>query len=190
MRIFSNFNTRFVDKVLEDKYETFKKTDVFVIYRSKFYLLLYILPHMIGYFSILIFTFIIFANLSFHPAIYICFFILWLLIFWFRIWHKFLKYLCDFTVVTPWWITTYTQKGILHSTLKEIPSKRIKAIEVSRTNILWNIFGYGYIDIVADLNEFVRSNEDYSDEAPWVVWLTYVDNPHKIKARISKICFK
>jgi hypothetical protein len=145
---------------------------------------------MLWYIAILMLAFLLFSHFSLHFMSYICLFVVWLLIFWFRVFHKFLKYICDFTVVTPWGVTTYKQKWILHCTLKEIPAKRIKAIEVSRTSLLWNVFWYGYVDVIADLNEFSKRKEDYTDEAPWVVGLTYVDNPHKIKARISKICFK
>ena len=140
MRIFSNFNTKFIDKVLADKHETFDESEVFTIHRSKFFLLFHVIFHLIGYISVLIVLCLILAYYN-SPWYVFCIFVLfWLFIIWFRIFHKFLKYFCDFTVVTPGGITTYKQKGILHCTLKKIPAKRIKAIEVSRTSLLGNIF--------------------------------------------------
>ena len=87
------------------------------------------------------------------PSIFVALTLVWLIVVWFRIFHKLLKYLYDFTIVTPNGVTTYKQRGILHSTVKEIPAQRVKAIEISRTTLLGNIFGYGNVDIVADLVE-------------------------------------
>jgi hypothetical protein len=96
--------------------------------------------------------------------------------------------MCDFTIVTPWGITTYKQKWILHSVLKEIPAKRIKSVEIFRPALLWNIFGYGTVDIISDMNE--TQNLDVDNEGPGIVGLTYVDSPHIVKSKISEICFR
>jgi len=188
MKIFSNFNTRFAEKILEENLQIFKKQDVFVVHRSKFYVLFYILPQLILYIIILLFWFFIFLQIEFHYLVYIVYFLLWLPIFWFRVVYKIFKYICDFTIVTPWGITTYKQKWILHSVLKEIPAKRIKSVEIFRPSLLWNIFGYGTVDVISDMNE--SNNLDVDNEWPWIVWLTYVDSPHRIKSKISEICFK
>jgi uncharacterized membrane protein YdbT with pleckstrin-like domain len=114
-------------------------------------------------------------------------FVAWTIVAWFRVVHKLLKYLYDFTIVTPKGITTFKQKGILHSITKEIPAKRIKAIEISRTTLLGNIFRYGNVDIVADLSDVSQRDSDSEDS--WVIGLTYVDYPYEVKERISKTCF-
>lgn len=72
--------------------------------------------------------------------------------------------------------------------MKEIPSKRIKAIQISRTGLLWNIFGFGEIDIIADMTDTAHMWED--EDAPWVMAMTYVDFPFEIKNKISKLCFE
>jgi hypothetical protein len=83
---------------------------------------------------------------------------------------------------------TFKQKWILHSVAKEIPSRRIISIEVCRTTFLWNIFWYGNVDIISDMSERAHLWQD--DEASWVIWMTYVDNPYEIKEKITDLCFQ
>ena len=188
MKIFSNFSTSYGWEILEENHKIYNKDDVVFLRRSKFYFLFHIIPYFIAYVLVLIIIFSIFFNFSLHPVSYMVFFIVWLLIFWFQIVYKFFKFICDFTVITPWGITTYKQKWILHSVLKEIPANKIKAVEVFRPALLWNIFGYGSVDIIADMND--SNYRDVDNEAPWIVWLSYVDAPHIVKSQISKVCFK
>jgi hypothetical protein len=188
MKIFSNFNTSFEDKILEDNYRLYTKDQVFISKRSKYYLTFYVFPRFIAYIIALMVLFLVLSYFSSHTLIYLFVFLIWLIIFWFQVVYKLLKYICDFTVITPWWITTYKQIWILHSVLKELPSKRIKAVEIFRSSLLWNIFGYGSVDIIADMND--THVLDVDNEAPWVTELTYVDDPHIIKSKISEICFR
>lgn len=102
--------------------------------------------------------------------------------------HKLLKFLYDFTAVDPQGITTYKQKGILHSVLKQIPANRIRSIQFERNSILENIFEFGSIEIHTDFTENMHVGED--DESPSVIGLTYVDAPYKVKTQITDICFK
>lgn len=187
MKIFSNFDTKFLHVVLENKMKSFPREKVFVIKRSKYYLVFKVLFHFFGYLGILIalYSGLFYAHAI--PSIFIALTFVWLIVVWFRIFHKLLKYLYDFTIVTPNGVTTYKQRGILHSTVKEIPAQRVKAIEISRTTLLGNIFGYGNVDIVADLVE--KSHMWADNEDSWVIGLTYVDKPYKVKERISKTCF-
>ena len=161
---------------------------MFVIHRARYYLYFRVIGHFLWYFTILI-AMIFFLNyVQAFTSIYIALIFVWFLIIWFRIVHKLLKYLYDFTLVSSKGIITYKQKGILHNQIKEIPVGRIKAIQVSRKGILSNIFGYGVIDIIADLSNDANLWED--NEAPWVLGLTYVDTPFEIKTKISHCCFK
>lgn len=93
----------------------------------------------------------------------------------------------DFTFVDPQWVTTYKQKGILHSSLKQIPADRIRSIQFERNSLLENICGYWKIEIHTDFRENMRIGEE--EEAPFVIGLTYVDKPYKVKSQISDICF-
>ena len=110
------------------------------------------------------------------------------MVVWFRVVHKFLKYKYDFTIIDPLGITTYKQKGILHSSLKQIPAKRIRSIQVCRNNILENIFGYGSLDILSDFMDNMYLGED--NEAASVIGLTYVNDPYEIKNKITDLCFR
>lgn len=83
---------------------------------------------------------------------------------------------------------TYKQKWILNSVSKEIPAKRIISIEVCRTNFLWNMFGYGHVDIVSDLSEHTHLWQD--NEISSVIGMTYVDDAYEIKEKISDLCFR
>ena len=161
---------------------------MFVIHRARYYLYFKVIVHFVWYLAILV-AMILFLNyVQAFSSIYLALIFVWFLIVWFRVVHKLLKYLYDFTLVTSKGIITYKQKGILHNQIKEIPAARIKAIQVSRKWILWNIFGYGFIDIIADLSNEAHLWQD--NEAPWVLWLTYVDHPFEMKTKISHCCFK
>jgi hypothetical protein len=83
---------------------------------------------------------------------------------------------------------TYKQKGILHSVVKEIPSRRIISIEVCRTTFFWNIFGYGHVDITSESPDQPHLWED--NEVSSVIWMTYVDTPYEIKEKITDLCFE
>jgi len=188
MKIFSNFNTSYADEVYEENSKQYKWEEILLLRRSKFYLFFHIIPFFFLYVLLLILVFSALLYYEIYLWAYVIFFIIWFLIFWFQIVYKILKYICDFTLVTPAGINTYKQKWILHSVFKEIPSSKIKAVEVFRTGLLWNIFRYGSVDIIADMND--SGYIDVDNEAPWVVGLSYVDSPHKVKSKISKICYK
>jgi len=167
--------------------KSFKQEEVFVIKRSKYYFFFKVLLHFIGYTSVLIALLCFLVYLSSPPWLFCVLLIAWMIVAWFRVIHKLLKYLYDFTIVTPKGITTFKQKGVLYSTIKEIPAKRVKAIEIRRTTLLGNIFHYGNVDIIADLSDTSQRWSDNEDS--WVIGLTYVDTPYSIKERISKTCF-
>lgn len=188
MRIFSNFNTQYALEVYEDCSKSYKAEEILLLRRSKYYLFFHITPFFFLYLLLLFVAISVLMSFSVNFIVYIVFFLMWLLIFWFQIVYKYLKYICDFTIVTPAWINTYKQKGILHSVFKEIPAGKIKAVEVFRSSLLWNIFRYGSVDIIADMND--TSYIDVDNEAPWIVGLSYVDSPHKVKSKISKICYR
>ncbi len=187
MKIFSNFDTKFRDVVHNNKKQSFQEEDIFTITRSKYYFIFKVIFHFIGYVLVLAFIIAALKYMNAYKTIYGVLIFVWFLVFWFRVFHKFLKYMYDFTIVTPKGVTTYKQRGILHSVTKEIPTSRIKAIEISRTSLLGNIFWYGNVDIVADLAEKSKLWRD--NEESWIIGLTYVDKPYKIKERISKTCF-
>lgn len=121
-------------------------------------------------------------------AIFLAFGGVWLILTWFICGHRLLKFLYDFTIVDPTGITTYKQKGILHSNLKQIPSQRIRSLQIHRSSILENIFAYGKIEIHTDFTENMHIGED--NESPSVIALTFVDKPYKKKNKITDICFK
>jgi len=83
------------------------------------------------------------------------------------VFHRYLKYKYDFTIIDPIGVTTYKQKGILHSFLKQIPANRIRSIQICRNNILENVFSYGSLDILTDFTDNMHIGED--SEAPSVI---------------------
>lgn len=188
MKIFTNFDTKFSQRIIQEKQKQYPKKDILLLYRSKYYLFFRVLCHLAWYIVILLLLLLFIWSLQWYWFLMLPLIIVWTIVVWFRVVHKFLKYKYDFTIVTPQGITTYKQKGVLHSVIKEIPSRRIKAIEVCRTDILWNIFWYGHVDIIADLTE--NSRIWTNNEAPWVIWLTYVDKAYEVKEHISWICFR
>lgn len=188
MKIFSNFDTQFCKKTYEQKIQEAGEEHVLLILRSKYYLIFKVLFPFFILIGILILMVFFLEYTRAYPLVLWLLSFVWFLVFWFRIFRKFLKYKYDFTLVTPRGVVTYQQKWILYNKIKEIPSKRIKAIQVSRTGLLWNIFWFGEIDIIADLAD--NAHMSWDDEAPWVMGMTYVDLPFEVKNKISKLCFE
>lgn len=188
MKIFSNFDTKFRKKVLKKRREKFQKNQILVIRRSKYYFIFRVfLPFCIlVWFAAGVYAFLWENNIMKYLIYPLAF--VWLLVVWFRPGHKLLKFLYDFTIIDPQGVTTYKQKWILHSTLKQIPSNRIRSIEIERSNILENVFSYGKVNILTDFMENMHIGED--EESPSVIGMTYVDDPYKVKTRVTDICFK
>lgn len=188
MKIFSNFDTKFKQKLIETRLENFKSSEILVISRSKYYFIFKVLfPFfLISSLWLVVCFFLDFLNISRFISFPLVF--VWLLVIWFQVVHKFLKYKYDFTVVDPLWITTYKQKWILHSFLKQIPGNRIRSIQICRNNILENIFWYGSLDILTDFTENMHIWED--SESPSVIGLSYIDDPYHVKNKITDLCFK
>lgn len=188
MKIFSNFDTQFRQKVYEKRREKYKKEEILVIRRSKYHLLFrVIIPVII--LSLLAFAayYFLWKN-EWMKIARIPLWLVWFLVLWFRPIHKLFKYLYDFTIIDPSWVTTYKQKGILKSYLKQIPASRIRSIEIERNNILENVFWYGSVNILTDFMENMHLGED--GESPSVIGMTYVDQPYKVKTQITDLCFK
>ncbi len=188
MKIFSNFDTNFRKKVLEKRKESFDDSQIIVIIRSKYYFIFRVFIPFVAYLLIGLTIAYFLRKYSLDFFIYIPLGLVWLLVIWFRVVHRFLKYRYDFTIVDPRGITTYKQKGILHSFLKQIPANRIRSIQICRNNLLENVFWYGSIDILTDFAENMHIGED--GEVPSVIGMTYVDAPYKIKNKITDLCFK
>lgn len=189
MRIFSNFDTQYVHKVLAEKQERYAKDGIFLVRRSKYFFLLYVFPHFLGYIALLVIAITIFMYYQLPWYFFWVLFCIWWAVIWFRIVWKFLHYICDFTIITPGWITTYKQKWLMNCVLKEISSRRIKSIEVRRTTIFSNVFWFWTLDIITDAQEFSSNIDDDSNDYSWSITLSYVDSPQDVKACISKICF-
>ena len=188
MRIFSNFDTHFKDKILAKKRQSLSESQIIVITRSHYYFFFKVLFPFCVLLGIGAATVTFLREYNIISYVYMPLIFVWVLVVWFRVAHKLLKYLYDFTIVMPRWIITYKQKGILHSSLKEIPAKRIRSIQVCRNTFLGNVFWYWSIDILTDLTDNMHIWEE--DEAPSVIWLTHVDKPYKIKTQITDMCFK
>ncbi len=188
MKIFSNFDTQFKDKVISKRKTKFQDDEIMVVVRSKYYLLFRVILPMILYLIVWLVVLVFLGWYMGSNLVYVPLFLVWLLVVWFRVVRKLLKYLYDFTIIDPLGITTYKQKGILHSFLKQIPANRIRSIEIERSNLLENIFSYWKVNILTDFMENMHIWEDW--ESPSVIGMTHVDDPYKIKTRITDICFR
>ncbi len=173
---------------MSKKEEAFKQDEIIIITRSRFYFLFRVLFPLFVLFSLGGITFFFLKKYDISWYVVIPLILVWLLVVWFRVVHKFLKYRYDFTIVDPLGVTTYKQKWILHSFLKQIPANRIRSIQIQRNTILENVFWYGSIDILTDFAENMHIGEE--KEAPSVIGLTYVSEPYKIKNKITDLCFK
>ena len=189
MRIFSNFDTKFREKILARQQNVFWEKSILVLTRSRYHLYFRVLAHLPLYIILYVILFAwvvyLFNDYEFWIILFMTF--VFAIILWLRLWHRLLKYLYDFTIVTPKTIFTYKQKGILYSIIKEIPAHRIRSIQVSRNTLPQNMFAYGSINIHADYAEDFNIWDD--TESAFIIGLTYVDEPLKAKNRISDICF-
>lgn len=137
MRIFSNFDTKFKSKLIEKKKESLKEDEeIVLITRSRYYFIFRVfLPFSILLaLGVMILMFL--QNYGIDWYISVPLGLVWFLVVWFRIIHKWFKYCYDFTLIMPRGVVTYKQKGILHSYIKEIPANRIRSIQVSRNTFL------------------------------------------------------
>jgi membrane protein YdbS with pleckstrin-like domain len=188
VRIFSNFDTKFKEKVIAKRLESFQQEELIVITRSHFYFLFRVVLPLVLLLTLAVGMFLFFQRYSISGYVFFALALVWLLVIWFRVVHKLLKYLYDFTIIDPLGVTTYKQKGILRSFLKQIPANRIRSIQICRNNILENIFAYGSLDILTDFADNMHIWEE--DESPSVIGMTYVDQPYKMKTKITDLCFK
>lgn len=187
MRIFSNFDTQFRKKVYNKRREKYGEEQVLVIRRSKYHLIFRVIIPIIILLVLAVVGYIFLGkNAWMHLAVYPLGFV-WFLVLWFRPIHKLLKYLYDFTIIDPSGVTTYKQKWIFKSYLKQIPGNRIRSIEIERNSLLENVFWYGCVNILTDFMENMHLWED--EESPSVIGMTYVDQPYKVKNQITDICF-
>ncbi len=188
MKIFSNFDTKFKERILQEKLARYTQESLFIIHRSRYYFILRVIIPLFILFWIALAAYIFLWQHDWMKYARYPLAIVWILIVWFRPVHKLLKYFYDFTIVDPHGITTYKQKGILKNSLKQIPANRIRSIWMERNSFLENIFWYGSIVILTDFTENMKIGSE-DDESPSAICLTYVDNPYATKSKITDICF-
>lgn len=187
MKIFNNFDSEIVEKELQEAISSHGEDNVILCTR---YVAFWILKWIIPFVLILILNVVSIYWVSQIETSFIAHVLYWIivildLIYLYKLFNLRLDYTYDHTIITPEAITTYKQKWILDSKLKELPTAQIKSTQSYRSWMLWNIFSYWVIEILTDWAMW-DSEKDWSSQAGKTK-LSYVHHPTMVRKKIMQI---
>lgn len=183
MKIFSNFDTEFKDKIFKQYQEKFNDK-LMLIQRNKVFLYLHVILPILMLLTIYIFFFFVvisfdFLNNSFWYTL-LWFFILWsLLIYSPTLIKKIIDYYMDFVIVTPDQIISYNQTWIFTRESRSLDIDKLKTISVDKKWILKSLFNFWDIHFLSE----------WWDRR-WDISVYYVDDPDNVKYKILEIIKK
>ncbi len=183
MRIFSNFDTKFKEKLYNEFKSKYGEENVILITRCKYFLWFNVLIPLffleIGYIILWILFYLVdLGELnSFKWSMYVFLFVLGHLIIWGKIFKKFIDYKMDFAVITPEEIISYNQTGIFSRSSRSLDVDKIKTISVDKKWLLRSIFNFGSIIFLSE----------WDDTWHWDIELKFVASPEKLEEKITRI---
>jgi len=187
MRIFSSFDTRYKDIVLEKYAQEHGEENILVLQRSQLFAWIYVYIPAIAYTAILaIVLYYILAWINWPTttrilvALVVCTYIFVLL----PVIKRYIDLRLDFTVVTPAGVYLYNQRGIFYRTMSALNIQNIRTINVQKSKLLYTIFDNG--DIIF-LSEWPDAESGESDYALGHAKIYYVADPESKKDRIQEI---
>ncbi len=188
MRIFSSFDTKFKDKILQREKEKFWDDVLLITHWKFFYYFVVIFPAFVVFIWMLLYLIVYFyfwgkISDDFKIAYYIIWFLLFLFIFSpivFKIIKKYIDYILDFVVVTPNSLIYYNQEWILFRKWRTIDTDKIKTITVSKNGLIRSMFNFWNIVVLSEWDE----------QWEWEINFIFVDDPDKLKTKIFKIIKK
>jgi len=180
MKILSNFDTNYRRDVLADYVDQYGSDNVLLIQRSSLFAWLYV------YVPLIIYSIIIWL------AFYITYFlvdvdliirIVWLIAIFFIIFmlvktiQNYIDYILDFGIITPKWVSLYTQTWILNRDATSLNLRNIRTITVSKKWFIYSFFNNGDIIILSE----------WTENQLWEVKMQYVYKPEEKRERIRHI---
>lgn len=187
MRIFSSFDTKFKEKIIEKEKKEIPDWNFLIISYNKYYKYVYVyLPlfFLIALFS-LITTFYIYS--MFYSSysdfiiiiinIFYCLFIMVVIYLWIKILKFYIDYILDFLVITPNRIIFYNQENIFTRRWRTIKVESVKTITVHKSWLIRSIFNFGSLIILTEWDEVWN----------WEIDFKYIKNPDKVRQKIFKI---
>ena len=187
MKIFNNFDTNIIKKEMEEAIKTHGKDNVLLSTRYiAFWIIRWIIPLiLVIIINILCIYFIWRVETEALRSIFYWILFISDIVYLYKLFNLYLDYKFDHTIITPEAITTYKQKWIFMSKLKELSTPQIRSTQAYRSWLLWNIFSYWVIEILTDWAMW-DSQEDGSSQAGKTK-LSYVYDPIEMRKKIMQI---
>lgn len=182
MRIFSNFDTKLRQKKLKEYQDRYGVDKVVLLNKSWLFLFVKVLPKLISFIVILIFTVIV-SNWIFWESQqkYTIYVFIWviviLLTFAWPVIKHFIDYHMDFALITPKSLITFNQTGLFKRDMATLDVDKIKTISVKKRYFLYSIFNNW--DLIF-LSEWDSNNF-------WEITLYFISRPEDKKEKISNI---
>lgn len=186
MKIFSSFDTKFKQEVIEKEWKKHWKENFSTISHGKFYKFLHIIfPIIFLVFWLIIWIVLLIWIWGFIPKdMKVFYYIVWLIILLLstipislKIFKSYINYILDFVVVNPYNIIYYDQEWIFDRSWRTIDVDKIKTISVKKNWLIRSFFNYWNLIILTEWDE----------QGIWEINFTFVDNPDKIKRDIFEI---
>lgn len=187
MRIFSSFDTKYKDIVVEKYIQEHGEDNILVLQRSQLFAWIYVYIPAVIYTTIYIailyatFTWIQANTVTWIVTIIVTLMYIFAIV---PIVKRYIDLRLDFTVVAPTWVYLYNQRGIFYRTMSALNIQNIRTINVQKSKLLYTIFDNG--DIIF-LSEGPDAESWQSDYALWHAKIYYVSDPEAKKDRIQQI---
>lgn len=182
MKIFSNFDTKLRQKKLKEYQDNYGVDKVVLLHKSWLFLFVKIVPKLIAFVVIMIFTFVVsYWIFSASQEKYTIYVMLWMFIimltFAWPVIKHFIDYYMDFALITPQSLTMFNQTGIFKRDMATVDIDKIKTISVKKRYFLYSVFNNW---------DLIFLSEWDSDNFGEIV-LYFIPRPEEKKDRISKI---
>ncbi len=183
MKILSNFDTEFKERLYKQMIEKYGKDKVILITRDKIFLYMYILIPLVLYLMWLMFLIIIgffwdwwqFNNIKWWI---ILFFIVFTFVpFVYKIVKRLIDYYMDFAIITPKEIVSYNQSWIFSRDSRAIDVDKIKTVSVDKKGFLKSLFNFWSIIFLSE----------WDDSGHWDIKLDFVHDPDVVRKKIVEI---
>lgn len=181
MKIFSNFNTRAPLEDYKKALEQYGADKVMFFRRDRIYLFFFVILPSIGMWLLLILVSLVWLQFAqwyfsnfFINVLFTTLFSLVAFIALGRIILNYINYLLDYTIITPYIITSYNQSWLFKREIRTLDTDKIKAINVMGSSLIQSLFNYGSLIFMAEGD----------DEDQWDVRLNFLNNPTKLKDEV------
>lgn len=187
MRIFSSFDTRYKDIVVEKYIQEYGKDGILVLQRSQLFAWIYVYIPAIFYTTIL--TALLYGIFSWIQAstgrwVLLVGVLITYIFLMIPVVKRYIDLKLDFTIVTPAGVYLYNQRGIFYRTMSALNIQNIRTINVQKEKFIYTIFDNG--DIIF-LSEGPDAESGQSDHSLWHAKIYFVYDPESKKDKIQEI---